>query len=102
MADGRFSAMIKEEYGGTVVLKKYLETAQIQNRKITRPACRAAKPLPVNRRRLEKLSARQHKRDRYYGTMVKKIESKEEKLPAQSPWVKWHVDKRMKASSSKK
>ena len=85
-ADGRFAAMCKEEYGGTVPLRKYLETGQIHDRKITRPALHAAKPLPVKRRRLEKLSARQHKRDRYYGNVVQKL-GQGESVPAQSPWV---------------
>ena len=96
-----FSAMCKEEYGGTVPLRKYLETGQIHDRKITRPALHAAKPLPVKRRRLEKLSARQHKRDRYYGNVVQKL-GHGESVPAQSPRVHFHVDKRMQASSSKK
>ena len=60
---------------------------------ITRPAAHAAKPHTVKRRRLVELAKRQHKRDRYYETMVQKIEN-DEKLPRQSPWVTWHVGRR--------
>ena len=66
--------MCKEEYGETVCLKEYLETAQIQDRKITSPAHHAAKPLPVKRRRLEKLSARQKKRDHYYAKVATRLD----------------------------
>ena len=93
MQDGRFSAMANEEFGGTTVLKWYLETGRIISRKITRPALNAAKPLPAKRRRLENLGARQRKRDRYYENMVEKM-GRGEVVPNQSPWVQYHVGKR--------
>ena len=71
--DSRFTAMVKEEYGGTVVLKEFLESGRIRGRKITRPALHAARPLPGKRKRLENLVSRQRKRDRYYENMVKKL-----------------------------
>ena len=64
--------MAKDEYGGTVVLKEFLISGRILDRKITRPALHAAKPLPAKKRRLEKLDARQHKRDRYYENVVER------------------------------
>ena len=93
MQDGRFSAMAKGEFGGTTVLKWYLETGRIISRKNTSPASNAAKPLPAKRRRLENLGARQRKRDRYYENMVEKM-GRGEVVPNQSPRVQYHVDKR--------
>ena len=98
--EGRFTAMIKDEYGGTVCLKNYLETALIQDRKITRKMAHAAKPLPEKRRRLEDLAKRQKKRDRYYRKVAQRIENNDEELPRQSTWVKWHVGRKTQVSSN--
>ena len=92
--------MVKEEYGGTIVLKEFLVSGRILDRKTTHPALRVAKPLPAPRRRLENLVSRQRKRDRYYENVVEKL-GRGEVVPKQSRWVQFHVDKRTPASSSR-
>ena len=91
--------MAKDEYGGTVALKEFLISGRILDRKITRPALHAAKPLPAKKRRLEKLAARQHKRDCYYKNVAKRL-SRGEPVPKQSRWVQFHVEKRQTPASS--
>ena len=74
-------------------------SGRILDRKITRPALHAAKPLPAKKRRLEKLEARQHKRDRYFQNVVGKLD-RGEPVPKQSRWVQFHVEKRQTPAPS--
>ena len=73
-------------------MKTYLQTGKIDDRRLTRPTeggllLHAAKPLPVKRRRIQTLSTRVKKRERYYANAVVRIEHGEAGL-AKLTWVR--------------
>lgn len=62
---GRFTAMLKDEYGGINCYKKFLECGVLTKRLFTRKVPNAAKPILDRRRRQEDPEKRQGKRKRY-------------------------------------
>ena len=96
----RFTAMVKEEYGGLQVLKQFHSNGTFVDRKVTqnmidRAALYAHTKTPKLewRRRLLTVGARRQKRDKYFRNMSTKAE---EDLPNQSSWVVWHLQKQAK------